>query len=83
MGDGGWTKTGVHLATHSFSYDEVNLLKNTLTEKYGIECSIHTTNKNQHRIYIFTKSVPKMIELVKPYFHEDFYYKIDKSFKKP
>jgi hypothetical protein len=83
MGDGGWTENGVHFTNHSFTLDEVILLQNSLKEYYDLESNIHIYKNYQPRLYITTKSVPKMVDIVKPYFHEKFYYKIDKKYKNP
>jgi hypothetical protein len=48
MDDGGWNGKGIHLASNSFSTEEVELLASVLRDKFGIKCSIHTRN----RIYI-------------------------------
>jgi hypothetical protein len=79
MGDGGWTKSGIHLATNSFSLQDVQLLITVLTTKFGIKYTIHSRN----RIYIHTGSVPTFIELVRPHIETSMMYKIDKSFPKP
>ena len=79
MGDGGWTKSGIHLATNSFSALDVQLLITVLTTKYGIKCTMHSRN----RIYIHAGSVSTFIEIVRPHMETSMMYKIDKSFPKP
>lgn len=79
MGDGGWTKLGIHLATNSFTRADVELLVQVLTTKYGIKCSIHSRN----RIYIHVASVPTFIEIVRPHIEASMMYKIDHSYPKP
>lgn len=79
MGDGGWTKEGIHLSTNSFTPEDVQLLVTALTTKYGIKCSIHSRN----RLYIFAGSVPAFINLVRPHMELSMTYKIDKSYPKP
>lgn len=72
MDDGGWTKNGIHLNTNFFSRSDVEILIDVLNRKYGLKCSIHSRN----RIYIWTSSVPALIELVKPHIHPSMIRKI-------
>jgi hypothetical protein len=39
-------------------------------------CSLHK-HTNGYRIYIFSSSKDELINLVKPYFLDHFYYKLD------
>lgn len=79
MGDGGWTGNGIHLATNSFSSQDVLRLVNVLQTKYGISCTVHSGN----RIYIWAKSVPDFVALIRPHIHEVMMYKVDKNYPKP
>lgn len=72
MDDGGWTKTGIHLATNNFTPQDTLRMMEVLRYKFGLKCSIHSRN----RIYIWNASCPKFIELVKPYIHPDMSYKL-------
>ena len=72
MDDGGWTKTGIHLNTNSFTKEDVLRLINILQEQYGLQCSLHSRN----RIYIKAKSCSKFIDIVRPYIHSDMSYKL-------
>lgn len=72
MDDGGWTKTGIHLATNNFTPQDTIRLVDVLRSKFGLKCSIHSRN----RIYIWAGSCPRFIDLVKPYIHSDMNYKL-------
>ena len=72
MDDGGWTKTGIHLATNSFTKEDTLRLIDVLQTKYNIKCSLHSRN----RIYIWTKSTEAFIGMVKPYVHSNMAYKL-------
>jgi hypothetical protein len=75
MDDGGWTNTGIHIATNNFTKTEVESLVFVLNTKFGLKCSIHSRN----RIYIWTESVDTFVEIVRPYIHNSMLYKITKS----
>lgn len=73
MDDGGWTKTGIHLATNSFTPEDTARLVNVLQVKFGLKCSIHSRN----RIYIWAASCPIFIDIVRPYIHFGMVYKLN------
>ena len=73
MGDGGRTQNGLHLATHSFTKKEVNLLIKALKSNFHLNCSVHS----QNRVYIYTKSMPKLREIVTPFMLPEMLYKIE------
>jgi len=67
---------GLYICTESFSLNEIKILINILINKFNLKCSYHMVT-NGYRIYIFSSYKAKLIELVKPYFIEHFYYKLD------
>jgi len=73
--DGSFTGNGILLHTNSFTEKEVNFLIQCLNENLGLNSSIRKT-KNQIFIYIKAESLNKVKQLVKPYMHPFFYYKI-------
>ena len=75
MDDGYKSKKGLYICTESFSLNEIKTLIIVLKDKFNIECSYHSVT-NGYRIYIFSTSALNFKELVKPYFIEDFYYKL-------
>lgn len=72
MEDGGWTNKGIHIATNSYTKEDVLRLINVLETKYNLQCSLHSRN----RIYIKTKSAKEFINIVEPYIHSDMSYKL-------
>lgn len=67
---------GLYICTESFSLDECNLLINILKNKFNLVCSLHK-HTNGYRVYIFSSSKNELINLVKPYFLDHFYYKLN------
>lgn len=66
------------LATNSFSYEEVSLIKDWFKTKYNINTTIHhQKNKSgvQYLIYILVESRHRFYELVKPYIIPSMEYK--------
>jgi len=76
MDDGYKFRKGLYISTESFSLVENQFLVKILNNKFGLDCSVHPTT-NGPRLYIHSTSRDKLIELVKPYFIEHFYYKLD------
>jgi len=78
MGDGSKRNKGITLCTDSFSVKEVVILMNILKIKYDINSTIHL-EKNKPRIYINRKELIKILDYVKPYFTNNFLYKLSFS----
>lgn len=91
MGDGSKTGGGgLILCTDSFSLKDIILLMNILKIKFDIDATIYwrysispkdrktilNNNIKQGRIYINKKNYNKIKYLIKPYFTEDFLYKL-------
>ena len=55
MDDGSLQNKGLHLSVYAFSFEEVELLKNTLESlflpEFSIKCTIHN-HKKGYRLYI-------------------------------
>lgn len=68
----------MYICTESFSLNEIKILINILKKKFDLNCSYHKVT-NGFRIYIFSTSKLKFTELVKPYFIQHFYYKLDRD----
>jgi len=75
MDDGSKAGKGILLHSNSFKHEEVLFLINILKEKFNIE-SIARKKYNKHIIYIYAKSVPLLIKLIKVHMHPKFFYKI-------
>ncbi len=78
MQDGSYQKgQGIKIATNSFTYDECKFLALTLTNKYNLKTSVVKSGKpNQWCIAIWKISMPKLAELVDPYFIPEMKYKL-------
>jgi len=76
MDDGYKSGKGLYICTESFSLNEINILINILKNKFNLECNYHKVT-NGYIIYIFNNSISKLIEIVKPYFIKQFYYKLN------
>jgi LAGLIDADG DNA endonuclease family len=75
MDDGYKSNKGIYISTESFSKEELILVKEVLKNKFNLESGIHLTT-NGYRIYIFSSSREKLINLIKPYFLSLFNYKL-------
>jgi len=78
----GRTKT-IILCTESFSKIECILLQSLLKD-LGIKTTLKIRNKDKdlYRIRISKTSIPIVRELVKPYMHNDFVYKLGFNYLK-
>jgi hypothetical protein len=67
------------IATHCFSFDDCTLLKDTLWENFGIKasvCKCQMRGKMYFRLYIFSESMDHFVEIIRPYIHKNYAYKI-------
>ena len=56
--------------------EDHQILISILKNKFNLECSIHKIS-NGNRIYILSSSKDRLLELIKPYLLEHFYYKFN------
>lgn len=63
---------GVCFATHSFDDQSKLKLLNLLSDKFGLKCSL----QSEGIIYVWTQSVPKLIQLISPFIPPCMKYKI-------
>lgn len=75
MGDGSRQNEGLHLSIYNFTSAECALLITALTQKWGLNCSVHST-KSGSRIYISSKSMPIVRELTTEHMDPLMYHKI-------
>jgi hypothetical protein len=66
---------GIAFSTEGFDKESIERLKTLLTNKFGLKCSIHSRNI----IYIWVKSVPKLMKLISPFVPECMRYKMNGS----
>ena len=69
----------VNIATNAFSQNDVRRLIEVLNKKFGLNCSLHKTN----RIYIPVKSAKEFCKIVYPHMEEGMISKVDKNIKRP
>lgn len=62
-------------STQGFEKFEVDRLAEAITINFGIKTSVHK-DKNKWRIYILAESSELFLNLITPYLHQDFLYKI-------
>jgi hypothetical protein len=75
MGDATALNYGLIICTDSYSIQDVVRLINVLIIKYRLECSCYNA-LTKPRIYIKSKSMPILRDVVKPYMTESMLYKI-------
>jgi hypothetical protein len=80
MDDGTLSGDQYYLSTQSFQKHEVTRLSVALKECFGIKSSVHKDNK-YWRLYIRSESNRVFEDLVTPYLHETFFYKIRAAYR--
>jgi hypothetical protein len=76
MDDGTWAESGLILCTDSFTKIEVDLLRTVLKDNFNLVTTMRNIRPNQYRIYIRKESIEKLREIVLPYMHKIFLYKL-------
>jgi hypothetical protein len=69
----------IRIATYCFPYEDCVLLKETLEKNFGIYvsvCKCTMRNKVYYQLYVLSKSMNRFIEVVRPYIHKNYAYKI-------
>jgi hypothetical protein len=66
---------GLYICTDSFIYADIQRLRQHLSNKYNIKCSIHKSGGNK-RIYILAKSVETIKTIILPFMHKSMTYKL-------
>ena len=75
--DGCWIKSGARISCNSFALNEVELLVETLKTNFCLMCNVQKTHTvNQYTIYIQSKSMSKLREIVSPFLHYSMLYKV-------
>ena len=80
MGDGGTREYGLILCTDSFILQDIVRLMNVLIIRYSINCILRRDNRKNkvyHRIYISSKSMNRLTNIVLPHFDVSMYYKLN------
>ena len=76
MDDGYKSGKGFYFCTESYTLEDNIKLSQILKNRFNLECGIHK-HTNGHRLYVFSRSKDILLELIKPYLIEHFYYKFD------
>lgn len=76
MDDGYKSAKGFYFCTESYTLDDNYKLSQILKNRFNLDCGIHK-HTNGHRLYVFSSSKDILLELVKPYLIDHFYYKFD------
>jgi LAGLIDADG DNA endonuclease family. len=76
MDDGYKTTNGFYFCTESYALEDNHKLSQILKNRFNLDCGVHK-HTNGHRLYVFSSSKDILLELVKPYLIEHFYYKFD------
>lgn len=77
MDDGGRLGYGLKLATNSFTFADTTRLVQVLNDLYGIKASVQSAGvPNQHIIYVWSESMPRLRELVRPHMVSSMLYKL-------
>ena len=74
------------IATYCFSHKDCICLTETLCENFRIQSKVHKCTmrgKVYNRLYILSNSVDKFFNLIKPYIHPHFLYKIQEGRQQP
>lgn len=69
----------IRIATYCFPYEDCVLLSDAVRQNFGIEtsvCRCQMRGKMYYQLYVPSKSMNRFIEVVKPYIHPDYAYKI-------
>jgi len=75
MGDGTRQGSGLVICTHSFTVEEVSRLMTVLYVRYHIDSTLRY-DRDKPIIYIRASSMPTLRNLVRPYMHPSFMYKL-------
>lgn len=71
------TDNGITFATHCFNEAELLLLIQTLSTKFGLNCTLQKMGRNdQKAIYVRRASIPTFLEMVSPHIHSSMLYKL-------
>ena len=76
MDDGYKSGNGFYLCTESYNLEDNYKLKKILKNKFNLDCGVHK-HTNGYRLYVFSGSKDKLLQLIKPYLINHFYYKFN------
>jgi len=74
---GCWVKSGVEISCNAFTLKEIKLLIKILSKNFGLICNVQNIGIfNKYSIYIQSKSIPKLREIVSPFIQNSMLYKL-------
>lgn len=77
MDDGKYVESGgLRLCTNSYAIQDVARLRDELVTRYGLICTIHKAQTDQHLIFISKNSMDKLRSIVKQHMVPSMLYKI-------
>lgn len=77
MDDGARVGSGLKLCTNCFTFEDTTRLVLIINKLYGLKSSVQSAGHlNQHIIYIWSESMVKLRQLVKPYMVSSMLYKL-------
>lgn len=75
--DGCWVKNAVRIACNSFTLKEVEYLVKIINKNFDLMSNVQNgSNNNQYSIYIQSKSIIKLRNIVSPFMHNSMLYKL-------
>jgi hypothetical protein len=81
MDDGYNSGSGFYICTDSYSLSDNYKLSNILKNKFNLNSGVHK-HTNGYRLYIFSNSKNKLLQLIKPYLLSHFHYKFELEIEK-
>jgi hypothetical protein len=76
MDDSHRHSSSISICTDSYTEQEVLLLITVLNDKFNLNCNIMDRKPGQFRIYIKSKSLNNLRDIVTPYFIPSLLYKL-------
>ncbi len=65
----------IRISTHSFTYEENEIIVKYFNDRWGIKCKIHK-DKGKYIIWMNGSEAKKFLNIIKDYLHESMYYKL-------
>jgi len=78
MDDGSRDKGCMRISSHSFTYSEHQRLQEILRAKFGIKCNIQKA-QTKFWLWITSKSIPRLVRMMEPYFISSMLYKLPRN----
>lgn len=76
MDDGSFSKGRMDISTYSFTFSEINFLKDCLKTLFKLESSFYKDRDIGYRMYFSKKETDALIQIINPYIIKSMRYKI-------